>query len=133
MYQQNKILSLRTKPIHRNPLGSNARKKASAIHPIVRKRRLFYLCWMVLVLFWFVVELIIQQGKIWDQQEKLTAMQNELTTSQQQNQQVKQRVQKLKSPSYLIELVHKMGYSKPEEENYHVEQNGSKNNKMKEA
>lgn len=120
MYPQNKILSLRSRKKEAQKPNQN-QKKALRLHPIVRKRRLLYLCWMVLFLFWFVIELFIQQGKIWKQEDKLASKQEELIVLTQEQQGLQSEVKLLQSPDYLIELVHKLGYSKPKEENYHLE------------
>lgn len=121
MYGRNKILSLRSNNTRKQRHKKKYPKKMNKLHPVVRKRRLFYLCWMVLFLFWFVIELIIQQGKIWNQEEKLANTHKELAILEQENKGLQKEVKRLKSPDYLIELVHKLGYSKPKEENYHLE------------
>lgn len=119
MYQTNKILSL---PVNRKrKVVKKRRKKRQELHPIVRKRRMLYLCWMMLFLFWFVIELFIQQTRIWNQEKKLAEQQQALITAQIENQQLKKDVQLLKSPDYLLELAHRLGYSKPEEENYQIQ------------
>lgn len=117
MYQ-NKILSLQ--PKRRDNQQPKKHRKTQNLHPIVRKRRLLYLCWMVLFLFWFVIELFIQQGRIWDHEKKLAQKQHELVVAQNETKKLQKEIQLLKSPHYLIELAHKLGYSKPEEENYRL-------------
>lgn len=118
MYQTDKILSL---PVHRRKkVVKRKRRKRQELHPIVRKRRLLYLCWMMLFLFWFVIELFIQQTRIWNQEKKLAEHQQALITAQIEHEQLKKDVQRLKSPDYLLELAHRLGYSKPEEENYQI-------------
>ncbi len=71
-------------------------------------------------LFWFVIELFIQQSRIWNQEEKLAKQQQALIVAQAENKQLKKEVNLLNSPEYLLELAHKLGYSKPEEENYQI-------------
>lgn len=117
VYQTNKILSL--PPKKRNSIKKR-RRKSQELHPIVRKRRLVYLCWMTMFLFWFVIELFIQQSRIWNQEEKLAKQQQALIVAQAENKQLKKEVNLLNSPEYLLELAHKLGYSKPEEENYQI-------------
>lgn len=82
---------------------------------------MLYLCWMVLFMFWFIIELFIQQNRIWNQEEKLAKWQRELVVAQSENRQLQRDVKLLNSPDYLLELAHKLGYSKPEEENYQIQ------------
>lgn len=118
VYQANKILSLPSNK--KTKVAKNNRMKSQELHPIVRKRRIVYLCWMTLFLFWFVIELFIQQSRIWNQEEKLAKQQQELIVARTENKQLQKDVKLLKSPDYLLELAHKLGYSKPEEENYQI-------------
>ena len=71
-------------------------------------------------MFWFVIELFIQQSRIWNQEKRLAQHQQALITAQIENKQLKKDVELLKSPDYLLELAHRLGYSKPEEENYKI-------------
>jgi cell division protein DivIC len=119
MARQHKIHTLRAGRLPQK--HTENRQSGKKLHPLVRKRRLFYLCWMALFLLWFVVELFIQQQKIWNQEEMLATKQKELAAIQQENATLQNNVKRLNSPAYLIELAHKLGYSKPEEENYQLE------------
>lgn len=119
MYRANKILSLPSN--NKNIDVKKNRNKRQELHPIVRKRRLLYLCWMVVFLFWFMIELMIQQNRIWKQEEKLARHQQELKIAQAENKQLQEELKRLNSPDYLLELAHKLGYSKPEEENYQIQ------------
>jgi cell division protein FtsB len=91
------------------------------LHPAVRRRRLIWLGVMVIVLVWTVVELIVQQNRIWDKEKELAVRKMELATAKEQTKQLKEEIKKLHDESYLLELAHKMGYGKPGEEIYSTE------------
>lgn len=118
----NKILRFRAGDIRRMPRKnrSSTKPKAQTLHPLVRRRRLFWLCLMVLFLIWFAVELIVQQMAIWEREERLLSKQNELQVAQAETKSLQSDMKMLRSPDYLLELAHKMGYSKDNEENYRL-------------
>lgn len=123
MYQPaDKVLRFRAGHIRRMPRKSRPQtgSKAKTLHPLVRRRRLFWLCLMVLFFIWFVVELIVQQMAIWEREERLLSKQNELQIAQAETKSLQSDMKMLRSPDYLLELAHKMGYSKDNEENYHL-------------
>lgn len=119
VYRANKLLLLSANK--REAVVRKNRRRSRELHPIVRKRRMLYLCWMALFMFWFIIELFIQQNRIWNQEEKLAKWQRELVVAQSENRQLRKDVKLLNSPDYLLELAHKLGYSKPEEENYQIQ------------
>ncbi|MFC7443350.1 FtsB family cell division protein [Laceyella putida] len=96
--------------------GQEARKQP--LHPLVRRRRKIWLGMMVVIFCWCIVELIVQQNRIWDKEEELAAKQRELAGVQQKTAKLNAEIKKLHRKDYLLELAHKMGYSKPGEQNY---------------
>lgn len=90
------------------------------LHPFVKKRRFFWLCVMVLFIGWFMFQLVVQQLRIWDREEKLTMKQQELRVVQAEKKQLQIDVKKFQSPDYLLEMAHKLGYSKTNEQNYYI-------------
>lgn len=88
------------------------------LHPIVRRRRKLWFGTMIVIFCWCVVELIVQQNRIWDKEEELAAKQQELASVKQKTTELQAEIKKLHREDYLLELAHKMGYSKPGEEIY---------------
>lgn len=119
-----KILRFRQGPSQAktDPIGEKTVRKPK-LHPSVRRRRLIWLVGMVLFVSWACIQMIIQQFHIWDQQEQLTLKQEELVVVQKETVGLKETIQKLKNEDYLLELAHRLGYSKPGEQNYIIKDN----------
>jgi cell division protein FtsB len=96
--------------------GHEERKQP--LHPAVRRRRMIWLGVMVTIFCWCVVELIIQQNRIWDKEEALAAKRQELAEAKRKTAHINAEIKKLHRKDYLLELAHKMGYSKPGEQIY---------------
>ncbi|TCS94285.1 FtsB family cell division protein [Hazenella coriacea] len=122
-HQADKILRFRQGASQANPVLEKKRTKKPKLHPSVRRRRLIWLVSMVVFVGWACIQMIIQQFQIWDQQEQLTLKQEELVVVQKETIGLKEAIQKLKSEDYLLELAHRLGYSKPGEQNYIIEGN----------
>ncbi len=75
---------------------------------------------MIVIISWSIIELIIQQGRIWEKEEQLAAKKKELLAVQAETHALKAEIKKLKNEDYLLELAHKLGYSKPGEEIYEI-------------
>lgn len=99
------------------------RGSSQKLHPAVRRRRLIWLGFMVVFFCWAVIELVIQQFRIMDREEQLAAKREELAAVQAETQELHQAIKKLNDEDYLLELAHKLGYSKPGEEVYIIEGN----------
>ncbi|SEN63840.1 FtsB family cell division protein [Lihuaxuella thermophila] len=97
-----------------------ARQTRHKLHPAVRRRRLIWLGTMIVIISWSLIELIIQQGRIWEKEEQLAAKKKELQAVQAETQTLKDEIKKLGNEDYLLELAHKLGYSKPGEEIYEI-------------
>lgn len=97
-----------------------ARPSKNKLHPAVRRRRLVWLGTMIVIICWSIIELIIQQGRIWEKEEQLAAKKKELQAVQAETHALKAEIKKLGNEDYLLELAHKLGYSKPGEEIYEI-------------
>ncbi|SHF08454.1 Cell division protein FtsB [Seinonella peptonophila] len=115
-----KILTFRGQMKDRSVEAKGQVRKSDRLHPLVKRRRIFWLSIMSLFVIWFLFELTVQQIRIWDQEEKLLAKQGELRVVQAETKQLKDQVRDLHSPQYLLELAHRLGYSKQGEQNYKV-------------
>src|SRR5688572_5558415 len=104
----------------RSPQGQTVERKneptniKQKLHPATRRRRFTWLAIMVFVFSWAIVQIAIQQFRIWDKQEVLVQKKQELSIAQQQTGQLKEKVKQLNDENYLMELAHKLGYVKPE-------------------
>jgi cell division protein DivIC len=108
----------------RSPQGQTVERKNEPtivkrkLHPATRRRRFTWLAIMVFIFSWALVQIAVQQFRIWDKQEVLVQKKQELSIAQQQTGQLKEKVKLLNDEKYLMELAHKLGYVKPEiEEN----------------
>jgi len=98
----------------RNAAFEQRRKESPApLHPKVRRRRLIWLSIMVLVCTWSLVELIIQQNRIWEKEELLVARKMELNAEQAKTSRLREEIKKLNDEKYLLELARQKGYGKP--------------------
>lgn len=93
----------------------------SSLHPAVRRRRLIWLIIMICFICWTIVELTIQQQRIWAKEKELVEKQQELKQVMAEIDVLKEEIKQLHNEDYLLELAHKMGYSKPGEEVYTIQ------------
>jgi cell division protein DivIC len=84
------------------------------LHPKVRRRRLIWLSIMVLVCTWSLIELIIQQNRIWEKEELLAVRKTELNAEQAKMGKLREEINKLNDEKYLLELARQKGFGKPE-------------------
>lgn len=118
-----KVLAFRSaRPAPSHPLDSQRHsvQTRSKLHPVARRRRLLWLAIMVCLIGWSLVQLVIQQFRIWDKEAELAKQQTELVAVQGETKSLHDVITKLHDPAYLNELAHKMGYAKPNEELYTV-------------
>jgi cell division protein DivIC len=119
-------------PVHRDniltfqrPHGAGAKAENKEIrprlHPSVRRRRLFWLATMIVVVVYTVYGWITQQNRIWEKERQLAAKKAELQKVQAETKKLEEEIWKLRhDENYLLELAHSMGYGKPGEEIYAV-------------
>ncbi|MBA4495809.1 septum formation initiator family protein [Paenactinomyces guangxiensis] len=100
-----------------------SRQPRNQLHPSVRRRRLLWLGGMILFICWAVVQLVVQEWRIWKKEDQLTAKQEELKIVQAETKELETVIKKLRDEDYLLELAHKLGYSKPDEEVYTTREN----------
>lgn len=107
---------------HKRKEEQEPRKKTrqSSLHPAVRRRRLVWFVVMVCFICWTIVELIIQQQRIWTKEKELAAKQQKLKEVTAETNLLREEIKQLYNKDYLLELAHKMGYSKPGEEVYTI-------------
>jgi cell division protein DivIC len=108
------------KPV-KKPESASKSQSVRPLHPAVKRRRLIWLGCMVVFIVWAAAQSVIQQVRIWDQEKELADKQRQLSQAYEQQKTLKQEVQKLKSEDYMMELAHKMGYGKPGEQIYSIE------------
>jgi len=116
--KSDELLSFRRTPNNAHEKAKDSRKQP--LHPAVRRRRLIWLAIMVCFLCWTVVELMIQQQRIWAKEQELASKQRVLKQTMAETKRLREEIRRLHNEDYLLELAHKMGYSKPGEEVYSI-------------
>lgn len=89
------------------------------LHPGVRRRRITWLIIMFCFILWAVIQIFLQQLKIWEKQDQLAIKQSALKQAKKETAILQKGIEQLNDYHYLMELAHKYGYGKKGEKNYH--------------
>jgi cell division protein FtsB len=105
----------------RTPHASSAdRPNRRPISPKARRRRLVWLTIMCAFLVWFLVELIIQTGRISDAEAALAQKRAQISALQARQKQLREQIQRMQTDTYMDEMARKWGYTKDDREELYL-------------
>jgi cell division protein FtsB len=87
-----------------------------SISPKARRRRLVWLTIMCAFLVWFLVELIIQTGRISEAEAVLAQKHAQISALQAHQKQLREQIQRMQTDEYMDEMARKLGYTKDDRE-----------------
>jgi len=98
--------------------------KGNAIARNVKRRRLFCLFFMLVFVCWAIVHLVFQHFKILKKEKELQQRATQLSLLRKEEKELRRQLKKLHNEDYLLELSHKLGFCKEDEEIFRVEKKG---------
>jgi len=98
--------------------ASSDRLDHRLISPKARRRRLVWLAIMCMFLVWFLVELIIQTGRISEAEAALAQKRAQISALQARQKQLREQIRQMQTDTYMDEMARKLGYTKDGEELY---------------
>jgi cell division protein FtsB len=100
--------------------SSAGRLDHRSISPKARRRRLVWLAIMCAFLVWFLVELIIQTGRISEAEAALAEKRAQISALQARQKQLREQIQRMQTDTYMEEMARKLGYTKDDQEELYL-------------
>lgn len=114
----NNVVTFR--PQRTEQASSTDRSDHLPVSPKARRRRLVWLAIMCAFFVWFLVELIIQTGRISEAEAALAQKRVQISALQAQQRQLREQIQQMQTDAYMDEMARKLGYTKNGEELYYT-------------
>ncbi|MBN2910657.1 septum formation initiator family protein [Polycladomyces sp. WAk] len=100
--------------------SSSDRLDHRPISPKARRRRLAWLAIMCTFLVWFLVELIIQTGRISEAEAALAQKRAQISALQARQKQLREQIRQMQTDTYMDEMARKLGYTKDDREELYL-------------